>query len=466
MHRLAILLSLILSGAPLAKSNAAAGPNTPPPDSVTVIHAARLYDGTGAPPISGATVIIHGERIAEVAPTDQVQIPEGAEIIDLGDSTLMPGLFDTHGHLRYRYAGGGAAGRHAQATDDHGLLGMRMVKNARTQLLSGITSMRMTGEVGFLDFDIMRAIDSGMVPGPRIIPSGRLITSTGGHGGYESESQADGPRDVVARVRENFHHGARLIKFSMVDLSPEGAQMTAEEIGAGVDAAHASGVPATVHCTGNWGACIRLALDAGADTIEHARPLTDDIIEILADHGTSLSLTPLVYIGFRPSERWWHYLDHEAASARDWINFLRDEMVTWRAAHPEWETQDRPYADNESNRATRDFFPAVKARQARVRKAWEAGIPIGLGLDTLYGGLTVTMEWMVEAGIPLTDVIHMATGAAARISRVDDRVGTLEPGKLADLIAVDGDPGRDITQLHDIGLVMKGGRRVDTLSWN
>lgn len=457
------LLILTLLATPLANASTDDSASTP---ALIAIQAARLYDGTGAPALSDATVIIRGNRILQVGRDGEVDIPEGAEVLDLGDSTLMPGLFDTHGHLRYRYAGGGAAGRHAQATGDGGFLGMRMVKNARTQLLSGVTTMRMTGEVAFLDFAVKRAIDSGMVPGPRIIPSGRLITTEGGHGGYTEASQVDGPWEVRQRVRENFHQGARLIKFSMVDLSPEGAEMTAEEINAGVDEAHKAGLPATVHCTGNWGSCIRLSIAAGADTIEHARPLTDDIIDDLARHGTSLSLTPLVYIGFRPSERWWHYVDHEATSGSDWIQFLRREMRDWRAAHPEWETHDRPYADNDSNRASRDFFPAVRKRQDQVRKAWEAGIPIGLGLDTLYGGITVTMEWMVEAGIPLKDVIHMATGSAARISRVDDRLGTLEPGKLADIIAVKGDPARDIAHLHQLGLVMKNGQRVDTLSWN
>ncbi|MFV0277373.1 MAG: amidohydrolase family protein, partial [Parahaliea sp.] len=380
--------------------------------------------------------------------------------------TVLPGLFDTHGHLRYRYTGGGGAGRLAQATSGHGSLGMRMVKNARTQLLSGITTMRMTGEVGLLDFDIKQAIDSGMVPGPRIIPSGRLITSKHGHGGYEAASQADGPWEVVSRVRENFHEGARLIKFSMVDTSADGAQMTREELGAGIQAAHDAGVPATVHCTGNWGSCIRIAVESGADTIEHARPLSDDIIELLASKGTSISLTPLVYIGFRPSERWWNYLDHEVTSAKEWIYFLRNEMINWRRNHPQWELQDRPYADNESNRARRDFFPAVRKRQEQVLKAYRAGIPIGLGLDTFYGGITVTMEWMVEAGVPVPAVVHMATGGAARISGVADSVGTIEAGKLADIIAVDGDPALDITALHNLNLVIKGGERVDTLSWN
>jgi len=433
---------------------------------ILAIQAARLYDGTGQAPIENATILIRGNRIIAVGTSGELSLPDRARIIDLGDSTVMPGLFDTHGHLRYRYTGGGAAGRHSQATDAHGLLGMRMAKNARTQLLSGITSMRMTGEVGFLDFDIKRAIDSGMLPGPRIIPSGRLITTAGGHGGYEQASQVNGPWEIRQRVRENFHAGAKLIKFSMVDLSPEGAEMNAVEINAGVDEAHASGIPATVHCTGNWGACIRLSVAAGADTIEHARPLNDDIIELLADHGTNLSLTPLVYVGFRPSQHWWDYLDNQATNARDWISFLRQEMIDWRAEHPQWEHEDRPYADNDSNRASRDFFPAVRKRQQQVHMAWRAGIPIGLGLDTLYGGLTVTMEWMVEAGIPLPQVIYMATGGAARISGVENQVGTLEPGKLADLIAVKGNPARDIQHLHALNFVMKDGQRVDTLSWN
>src|SRR5690606_35433117 len=364
--------------------------------SITVLKAARLYDGTGSKPVPDAVVVIEGNIIRAVGRAGEVEFPDDATVIDLGNETLMPGLFDTHGHLRYRYAGGGAVGRGAQATAGQGPLGIMMVKNARTQLLTGITTMRMTGEVAFLDFELKKAIDAGMVPGPRLIPSGRLITSRGGHGGYEEESQVDGPWEVTRAVRENFHQGAKLIKLSMVDLSPEGAQMTREEVKAGVDAAHAAGLPATVHCTGNWGPCIRIAVEAGADSIEHARPLSDNIVKLLKKHKTSLSLTPLVYIGFRPNTEWWHYLDHEVETAEDWISFMRDEMVRWRAEHPQWEHESRPYADNETGRAERDHFPAVKQRQAEVLKAWRAGIPIGLGLDTIYGGITLTMEWMVE----------------------------------------------------------------------
>ena len=432
---------------------------------ITVLKAARLFDGTGASVITDAVVVIRGDSIESVGQASQVAIPAGAETIDLGDQTLMPGLFDTHGHLRYRYAGGGAAGRAAQAGAKEGWQGMTFVKNARTQLLCGITSMRMTGEVRQLDFDIKKAIDSGMVPGPRIIPSGRLITSTGGHGA-SADGRIDGPWEAVRIARDNFHHGARLIKISMTDLSPQAAQLTREEVKAVVDVAHASGIPVTAHCTGNWGSAIRTAVLAGVDTIEHARPLTDDIVQLFKEKGTSLSLTPLVYIGFRPNAGWWRFLDHDVAEPSQWIEFMRNEMMEWRRNHPQWELEDRPYADNESNRATRDHFPAVKKRQAEVLKAHRAGVPIALGLDTIYGGITLTMEWMIEAGISVPDAIHMATGSAARISRVDHQVGTLEPGKWADLISVRGNPEQDVRALHRIHLVMKGGKRYDTLSWN
>lgn len=434
--------------------------------SLILIKAARLYDGTGAAPISDAAVLVRGSVIEQVGEASAISAPEEAEVIDLGDETLMPGLFDTHGHLRYRYAGGGALGRAAQATGSHGPTAMRMVKNARTQLLSGITTMRMVSEVGFLDFDIKQAIDSGMILGPRIIPSGLLITSTGGHGAYNPDWGIDGPWEAVELVRKNFHHGARLIKLSMMDLSPEAAQLTVEEVKAAVDAAHDAGIPVTAHCTGRWGSAIRTAVAGGVDTIEHARPLSDEIIRLLVENGTSVSLTPLVYIGFRPDASWWKFLDHQVERPEQWIHFMRDQMIEWRRKHPQWETEDRPYEDGETNRATRDYFPGVKNRQAEVLKAYRAGIPMGLGLDTIYGGITLTMEWLVEAGIPLKDVIHMATGSAAGISRVDEKVGTLQPGKLADIISVQGDPQQDIQNLHRIHLVMKEGRRYDQHSWN
>lgn len=290
-------------------------------ERVLALKAALLYDGTGAEPLSDAVVIVRRDTIEALGTASAVKIPQGAEVIDLGSETLLPGLFDTHGHLRYRYAGGGAAGRAAQAGEDKGVLGIRVVKNARTQLFCGITTMRMTGEVGGLDFAIKDAVESGMVPGPRIIPSGILITSTGGHGA-SGEGQIDGPWEAVEIVRRNFEHGARLIKLSMMDLSPEAAQLTVEEAKAAVEAAHASGIPVTAHCTGNWGSAIRTAVEAGVDSIEHVRPLSDEIIQLLKEHGTALSLTPLVYIGFRPTPEWWRFLDHEVVKPEQWIQFM------------------------------------------------------------------------------------------------------------------------------------------------
>jgi imidazolonepropionase-like amidohydrolase len=434
-------------------------------DRVLALKAALLYDGTGTAPISDAVVVVRNDIIEAVGKASEVAIPDGAAVIDLGNDTILPGLFDTHGHLRYRYAGGGAVGRAAQAAQDKGVLGMRIVKNVRTQLLCGITTMRMTSEVGYLDFAIKNAIDSGMVPGPRIIPSGVGITSTGGHGAPAIQ-EVDGPWEAVEIVRANFEQEAQLIKISMMDLSPTAAQLTVEEAKAVVDAAHAAGIPVTAHCTGNWGSAIRVAVEAGVDSIEHARPLSDDIIQLLKESGTAVSLTPLVYIGFRPTPEWWRYLDHDVEKPEQWIQFMRNDMLQWRREHPQWETEDRPYADNESNRATRDHFPAVKKRQADVLKAFQAGIPMSLGLDTIYGGITLTMEWLLEAGIPLRDVIHIATGSAAEISGVADRVGTLRPGLLADIISIEGDPREDVQVLHKIHLVMKEGKRYDTLTWN
>ncbi len=452
------ILSFCFSHFPLAGEAAQA-------DRPLAVKAALLYDGTGAEPIADAVVVVRDGVIESVGRASDVRIPANAETLDLGDHTVMPGLWDTHGHLRYRYAGGGALGRRAQASGNAGALGMRFTKNARTQLLCGITTMRMTGEVQGLDFAIKDAIDSGMVAGPRIIPSGEGITGTGGHGAPFT-LEIDGPWEAVKIVRTNFEHGARVIKLSMMDLSPTKSQLTHEEAKAAVDVAHASGIPVTAHCTGNWGSAIRVAVEAGADSIEHARPLSDEIIQLLKDNGTAVSLTPLVYIGFRPTPEWWRYLDHDVETGEQWINFMREVMVTWRREHPDWETENRPYADNESNRASRDHFPAVKKRQAEVLKAFRAGIPMSLGLDTIYGGITLSMEWLVEAGIPLKDVIHIATGSAAEISGFDDIVGTLRPGRAADIISVDGDPRADVRALHKIRLIMKNGERYDTLSWN
>ena len=465
MKRPGSLKAVVLQSFVLSTALLSAQTNSPPS---IALKAARLFDGSGAAPVSPAVVVIRGERIERVGTPSEVEIPGSATVIDLGRDTILPELIDTHGHIQLRYTGGGAVGQAEQAAQGPGSQAMRMVKNARTQLLCGITTMRMVGDetgLAHIQLDLERAIESGMIPGPRIIPAGIIITSSGGHTTTPG-SQVDGPWEVIHLVRDNFRRGARLIKLSMVDLSSERAQLRPEEVRAAVEEAHGSGIPVTAHCTGKWGSAIRTALEAGVDSIEHARPLTEKIIQLLKKHATAISLTPLVYIGFRPSLEWWRFLDQEVVKPEQWIRFMREEMLKWRREHPQWETEDRPYEDNEANRAARDFFPGVKKRQAAVFSAYRAGVPIGLGLDTYYGGLTLTMEWMVEAGIPLRDVIHMATGSAAKISGVAEEVGTLAPGKLADIISVAGDPAQDITNLHKIHLVMKGGKRYDTLSWN
>lgn len=469
--RIALLVAVVLVS-PLVAQERVGIPRSPSQESgvqarLVAIKAGRIIDGTGRAPLDNAVVVVHGGRIETIGPQASVKIPAGAEIIDLPTETLLPGLIDTHGHLNVRtgLAPGGAL---AQDRDPDGIQMLRMVRNARVSLLCGVTTVRMVGKANWNDLHLRNSIRAGMVPGPRLILGGPGISATGGTS--SPWTWADGPLELVKHVREHYERGAEWVKVRLVDRSPEGTMLSLEELKALTDEAHRLGIRVTAHATGRWGSSVKTAILAGVDNIEHARPMTDEIIQLMVKHGTTVSFTPLNDVSVRPRRSTWEFLDRGARGPAEWIEYGRKQYFDFRKAHPEAETEDRPRQSDPEiptpDRDEADYFPSIHTLQSQALAAHRAGVQISLGLDTIYyGGVGNAIEFLIEGGFSPMDAIRAATAVAARNIGYGDRLGTIEPGKLADMISLRANPLNDRWAWSKVHLVMKEGERYDTLSW-
>jgi len=428
-------------------------------ERVTALRAAWVIDATGRPPIADAVVLVRGNRIDAVGPRASIAIPAGAETIDLPGQTLLPGLIDTHSHLgnrsMYPSPFGGPGQRGAPAAEQM----VKMVRHARVQLLCGITTLRQCGEPGLSDLVLKRAIEAGLHAGPRIIGGGEHI-------GPEVESA----EAVRKKIGEYFRAGAEWIKMTHGDLTPTTAQIPPALLKAGVDEAHKYGLKVTVHAVGRWGSAIRTAVEAGADNIEHVRPMTEEIVQLMLKHGTTASLTPIAYVGgWYPSPAWFETMDTGVHSAPEWMDYIDREIAGYLKAHPEAWTVDLPFESPASAaepwRVSRDMYQALKTVQQQYKRAHDLALPFSLGLDARYGGQAWQLQFLVDGGLAPMDAIRSATSVAATLIGYGDRIGTIEKGKLADLISVQGDPIRDIRAMRQVRLVMKDGVRYDGLSW-
>jgi imidazolonepropionase-like amidohydrolase len=427
-------------------------------EPVIAIRAARMIDATGRPAVSDAVVLIRGDRVETVGTRSSLPIPEGARIIDLPGQTLLPGLIDTHSHLVNRSMWPSPFGGEGQRRAPPAEQMVKMVRHARVQLLSGITTLRQCGEPGLADLVLKDAIGIGMHIGPRIIGGGEHIGP-----------EVDTADAIRRKVLEYFRAGAEWIKMTHVDLTPTTAQIRPELLKAGIDEAHRVGLKVTVHAVGRWGSALRTAVEAGADNIEHARPLTEEHVRLMLKHSTSASLTPIAYVGWYPPPETFTVMDRGVASGAEWMEYLDRQIADYRRAHPALETMNLPFESPISNvepwRVERDMYEALNTVQQQYRRAHELGLPFSLGLDARYGGQAWQMEFMAEAGIPAMDVIKSATSLAATLVGYGDKIGTIEKGKFADLVAVEGDPLRDMRAMRRLRFVMKGGVRYDTMSW-
>ena len=252
---------------------------------VTAIRAGRLIDGTGQPARENQVIIVRGDRIEAVGDAATIAIPDGARVVDLSGHTVMPGIVDAHAHLSIRPDIRTLRGQ-LEGMEQHDAMQMaRIVRNIRVQLMSGVTSVYVVGEVHYNDIQASQAVEEGIVPGPRIYPSGNFISTTAGHGPAEYRT-TNGPWEMRTFVRQNYEMGAHHMKLTITDrarvgpnngtpYAPGESNYTKEEIDAAVNELHRLGIEATAHANGE---SIRLAVEAGVNSIQHGGNLNEELM--------------------------------------------------------------------------------------------------------------------------------------------------------------------------------------------
>ena len=420
-----LLLCLFVAGVCGAQTTKATAPTE------IVIHAGKVLDVRTGNYLTDQIIWIEGERIKAIGKSAEIssQIPAGAKTIDLSNATVLPGLIDCHTHLTYTPYMSGPAGLHVSYPRE-ALIGAR---NARVTLEAGFTTVRNVGAGGYSDIALRDAIKAGDVQGPRILASGPPLSITGGHGdqnflapqySYSSDGVANGVDGVTHKVRENIKYGADLIKFMATGgvLSegdnPALAQYSPEEMKAIVDSAHSLGRKVAAHAHGAVG--IKYAVLAGVDSIEHGSYINEEDIQLMKQHGTYL--VPTIYLG-------------------DW---LMDNLSTLGLT---------------PNMIEKAKIVLPIARQ-NIGTAFKAGVKVAFGTDAAvypHGLNAREFAVMVKLGLSPLQSIQAATVNASDLLGWTDRVGTLEAGKFADIIAVDGDPLADVHVLENVRFVMKGG---------
>lgn len=414
------------------------------PAKVALVHCGMLLAVPGKPPVANSTVIIKDGKILEVragfvtseeaAKAASVD-PRSIERIDLRDRFVLPGLIDCHTHVTFEFTADERLRRVQESDAD---LAIRAVSAARRELEAGFTTIRDLGSAGEAGFAIRDGINRGEVPGPRILQAGHAITPTGGHAdrtlGYRAglwdvpgalEGSADGSDECRKAVRAQVKRGADVIKLTATGgvLSNTGAgleqQMFEDELRSIVETAHMLKRKVAAHAHGGNG--IKAAVRAGVDSIEHGTYLDDEAIALMKERGTYLVAT-----------------------------IIAGKTVGQRAEQV-------------------GYYPRAVAEKARIvgpviqgafAKAYKAGVKIAFGTDAgvfPHGENAREFEYMVEAGMPAAEAIRAATVNAADLCGLSAEIGTIEPGKAADLIATAKSPIDDITELGRVLFVMRGG---------
>lgn len=388
-----------------------------------LIHNARLIDGVGTQPTEGAAILIENERILMVGQDAELRhsptYQNADKVIDAQGRTLVPGLINAHEHITWRRSHGSFAER-VVAKDPNWLLA-RGVGHCLISLREGVTTIRELGAKGDTSVALKRAVQDGLILGPRMMVCRNFIAMTGGHA-CDAGRVADGPDEVRKTAREMMLKGADLIKLmnSGAAVSKDrdyawSPQYTIEEMKAAFEEAHKQGRKTTVHCHNPTG--MRAAVEAGVDCIEHAGLIDLQTAEFLASKGVPVVPT-LVGIG--------------------------DAIIQLGPAYGR---------DPEEIEETRRRRPA---KMKHWRCVLETGLTLVTGVDAL-GNLNMEIENFVEIGMTPMQALLSATKIAADTIGMGDQVGTLEPGKYADMLLVNADPLSDVSNLRHIDWVMKGG---------
>ncbi len=394
-----------------------------------------MIDGTGSPPITNAAVVVTDDRIVAVGSAASVAVPAGARVIDLGDVTLLPGFIDAHTHIIGRTLGDPMAD--LAIVKDYASYGaIAGVANARSTLMAGFTTIRVVGAPNFDDMALRQAITDGRVPGPRMENAGHAIGITGGHcdeNGFRpgliqlgpADGVADGPEQIRAAVRYQVKSGADVIKMCATGgVLSEGdavgvTQYTYEEMKALVDEATKLGRKVAAHAHGTEG--IKIAVRAGVSSIEHGSFLDEEGARMMAQRGTFL--VPTMMAGEAV----------ELFAKNGVLKGLRAEKALAAGA------------------AMRNATKIAVANHVQIALGTDAGV-IPHGTNAREFGLMV--EW---GGLTPMAALMAGTMNGAKLLGWDARVGSLAPGKFADIVAVPGNPLADIHVTERVNFVMKGG---------
>lgn len=410
----------------LAGAHSAAG--------ATLIHAGQVIDGAASAPLRERTVVVEGDRIAAIEPGYRAAGPAD-RVIDLRAGTLMPGLMDMHVHLTSEYSRASELEAYKKNAADRALDGALF---AERTLLAGFTTVRECGSAFGTAIALRNAVDSGKVKGPRIVAAGKGISTTGGHGdptnGWAEHLQpapgltdgvVDGAAQAAQAVRQRYKDGADFIKITAtggvlsIARSGQNPQFTEEEIRAIVATARDYGFHVAAHAHGAEG--MKRAIRAGVHTIEHGTYMDEEVMRLMKEHGT-------FYVPTIAAGRWVAERAKEAG--------FFPELVRPKAA---------------------SIGPKI---QRTFAQAHRSGVPILFGTDTgvsAHGENAREFAYMVEAGMAPLEAIRSATSVPAKFLGLDDRLGTVSGGKLADLVGVPGDPLADITVMQRVSFVMKDG---------
>lgn len=403
--------------------------------AATLIHAGRVIDAVGDKPLLERTVVVDAGKIVAIESGYRAAGP-GDTVIDLRDGTLLPGLMDMHVHLTMQYSRTSEVDGFKMNAADVALDGALY---ANRTLLAGFTTVRDLGDDYRASIALRNAINAGKVPGPRIFAAGKSIATTGGHAdptnGWAqrfdgnpgpADGVVNGPYEAAQAVRQRYKDGSDVIKITatggVLSVAKSGLnpQFTEEEIRAIVTTARDYGFTVAAHAHGAEG--MKRAVRAGVDTIEHGTFMDDETIALMKQKGTW-------YVPTISAGRW----------------------VFDRGQEP-------------------GFFPEIVRPKAiaigpqiqgTFAKAWKAGVRILFGTDTgvsAHGDNAREFRFMVEAGMPPLEAIKSATALPAKFLQIDDRLGTVQTGKTADLIGVPGDPLADVTLLERVSFVMKDGK--------